>query len=153
FWPLLLAIILGVPRTKIPAAIVMVALLFVCHPFAIPLLAFAGVLAFLLGMRMANDRRCMWSWAAALAAVTGLRIIWFLLADSAYEAHMVSIAILERQFQVAVVGLPLLALGAAYLAGGLVWLSPVAGRWRRGPLVTHVLARMGIVAAGLLLLW
>ncbi len=155
FWPVLLAIVLGMPPAKIPAAIVVVALLFICHPFAIPLLAFGSILALVMGVYLSAERWKMWWWAAGLAVVTGVRIAWFLLAGSAYEAHMISVAIAERQFRGAVAGLPLMALVAAYLAGGLVWLSPALSRWgwRSGPVVAHTLARAGIATAGALLLW
>lgn len=124
FYPILLALLIGVPRAKSVVVLALAVALFFFHPSAIPLFAFAAGTAILVGIRFREWRRVLWLWAAGFA-LASIAAEWKLtLGGNSYEAGQLSLAIVQKSFQTALAGLPLAALLCAGFAGLLIWLEP-----------------------------
>lgn len=113
FWPLGLAILVGLPRQQAPLAAVVTVLILVTHPVAAALFALAAAMSVVVGLRAPESRRALWTWAlvfGGLVLATGLRL-WLL--RTPYEVEQSSPEILRWSFAVSVIGLPMLALSVA----------------------------------------
>lgn len=123
FWPLWLALLCGAQPRHVPLMLVLVLLLAFCHPFAIPLLGLAALLALLVGWRVAADRRRLWAWAGGLTLAAAISTVAFVLLRDSYQSEQISVDVL-RFALASVEGLPLVALVLGGLAALIVAAAP-----------------------------
>jgi len=154
FWPVLLAILLRLPRRHLPLTIVLVGLVFVSHPTASAFLGFGAVVAVMLGVMYPADRRKMFGWAIILFILAALRFAGIHLSSS--DTDEMSISAELDAFRSAVNGLPLVATLAVWCGALLVLVTKHADRSfnAHAALVLGRCALACLVAAGVvLLLW
>lgn len=156
FWPLLLILLTRTQKAHATISTLLILAVLCSHPFAIGLFAFAGILAFFLGLRDQTERRRLWLSAVGFGAMTMIAALRFWLFRSSYEAGQMSLEVLRNSFDEAVAGLPLLALSCAWLAAFAVMAAPfterLAIRWLRS--VTYAFALLCLAAAGgIFLFW
>jgi hypothetical protein len=118
-WPLLLAVLTGLPRRQLPIVLGVSVILLVTHPEAVVFFALLAGLCGLLAILRAEGapRRHLLIWAAILAGFSGLTVLKFLIFHTEYETDQLTIDTLLDHFQAAVWGLPLAAIGCSWLAG------------------------------------
>jgi hypothetical protein len=153
FWPVLLILVVRIPRRHIPVLLCFVAVVFVSHPTASALLGFGAVSAGFIGLVSRAERRKMLAWASVLGVMAIAR---FLMIKDSYEINQLSVPSQMRAFYLALAGLPLAALTCAWLATLLVLALAVV---LKNP--SHKVARgvqlsafMGVGAAGaLFVMW
>ena len=152
FWPLWLALLVGAQPRHTPLILVLAIALAFSHPFAIPLLGLAALLALFSGWRNAEARTRLWRWAAGLGVAAGLSTVMFVLLADTYQAEQLSPDVF-RFALASLAGLPLVALLLIGLAAVVLAVAPMRSgqHWLR----TTSGASLGLLgAAGLLLaLW
>lgn len=153
FWPVILAVLTDLRRPKLYAVAGLSLVLLFSHPVAIPLFALVAVLAILRGWRSQYERPAVLLWAGVFGLLTAVSIAKFFLTSDTYEDEQLSVAVLERQYQGAVAGWPLLFIGAVWLMALLLFAAPFV---RRPSLVRSLRAvEVGclVVGGGALLIW
>jgi hypothetical protein len=113
FWPVLLILVIRIPRRHIPLLIVLVAIVFVSHPSASALLGFGAISAGIIGLPARAERRKMLVWTSVLAVMAVAR---FLMIKDSYEINQLSVPSQMQAFHLALAGLPLAALTCVLLA-------------------------------------
>ena len=152
FWPVLLALLLGMQRDHVPLVLVLCLAVLCSHPYAVPFFAIASVIALVRAQRDGANRQLRW-WAVGFAAAIVPAVA--AMRTSSYDNQQLSSGGLLWSFAVSTPGLPLVAIGSALLTGLTVLAVPFARR-RDGRLIPilHGLGLAGIVAVGLsLALW
>ncbi len=146
FWPILLAIVVGLPRRVIPLVVVLLAFILVAHPISSVLCVLGAVAAFLGGLADRRAYRSMAAWAALFVA---LALVRYAVGRDSYEAGVATGAALQYAVRVSVIGPPLVALACAWSAAIVV----ATVRRSDGPACEatpsprRVVARAGAVAA------
>jgi hypothetical protein len=156
FWPVVLAILVRMPRKQIPLVLILTVAAVVSHPTAMILVAFASALAFTIGLRFAEDRRRMVLWGAGFGLITALAVVRFLLQRTAYEQDQMSWAVIRWTYDVAMAGVPIKALASSGVATLVVLLVPVVKqrlpeRFRLAVYGVELICLL--IAAAFLLLW
>jgi hypothetical protein len=152
FWPLGLAILLGLERRHVPLVAALSALIVISHPVAAPLFAVATGLCLVVGARRPERRQTVWRWAmgfGVLVLLTGVRLWLF---RTPYEIEQSSPEILRWSFTVSVLGLPIFALMGAVVTALAVFAAPFAGERRPVLLALRVIELIGILATTALLI-
>ena len=123
-WPLMLGALLGVDRPRLVVLALLGAVLVWTHPLGIVLLAFAGGVAVLSGLRH-RDRRRLFLWLAAMfGGFACLSLVRFLLTKSPYESDQISVTTVRVHFSTAVSGAPLLVLLLTLAIAAIVLTMP-----------------------------
>ena len=152
FWPLGLAILVGMQRQHRILVAILAFLIAIAHPMATPLFLVASGLSFVVGLRLPHRRATLWRWAVGfvvLALVTGIRLWLF---RTPYEVEQSSPVLLLWSFTASVVGLPLVALVSALVTAVAVFAAPRVGQ---RPIVLGILRAielLGIVLTTTLLI-
>lgn len=155
FWPLVLAVLIGIPRRVVPLAIVLGLLLFVTHPSAVLLFGVVAAVAFVLGLRAPEQRRHLWLWAAGFAGAALVALVRFALGNTPYERDQLSLGIYGWSFGVSVWGAPFVALAcAAIVAASMIAAPRLLQRQneRSGDMIRRV-AVASVLLAGAVLAW
>jgi hypothetical protein len=154
FYPILLAVLIRIPRRTIPVIILLAAGIFFSHPMASALFALAGAVAFLIGWRYRDERRRMWLSALAFVGLCAFALLRFILFRSSYEAGELSLQVLKARFYESLAGLPIVALAFACIAGLLILTAPYLARpvLLRGRRLDLAFASL-IVAGVLMIVW
>jgi hypothetical protein len=97
-----------------PVVVLLVIAMFFTHPMAMVVLALSASLAFAAGLRFRAERGWLWMWAVGLSAIAAVKAWAFWWVPSEYERGQASLSILRFHFDVAVAGLPLLAVLCAW---------------------------------------
>jgi hypothetical protein len=95
-------------------------------------------------------------WAVGLSAVAAVKAWAFWWVPSEYERGQASLSILRFHFDVAVAGLPLLAVLCAWFAGAMIFVGPLLRRaqGRQWALCSYAIAWASLATAGgILVLW
>lgn len=152
-WPIVLAVLLCMPGRAVPLVLLLSVMVLFSHPHASVLFAVATLLAVLVARQSAPERRKLLVWAAVFGAFAGLSALRVLLLRSDYESGQMSPAILAWNFDVAVMGLPLLAVVCTLAAAISTALAPrIARRGLRS--VVYNIGWAGLLLSGVaLLLW
>jgi hypothetical protein len=124
FYPILLAILIRMPRRTIPVVAFLAVAIFFLHESAIPLFALGAGVAVLVALQGRGERRSMFRWALALAGLSTAALLRFLLFHSPYQAGELSLQVLVARFYQSVAGLPIGALALAWLGAALILLQP-----------------------------
>jgi hypothetical protein len=158
FWPLLLALLAG-PGKRWQVLIPGLALvLLVAHPSAIPLIAFAAGVAFLLAFRFRDRRTFYLRQAGLLASIDVIALVIFEARKSSYESDHMSVEVLVSSFKSAVFGPMLLALLFAYLAVAILFAAPAIRQkwifpaWADRTRTLYRVAFLAVAGAGVVLL-
>lgn len=117
FYPILLAILIGIPRRTIPVVALLAAAIFFAHPVSIALFALAALASILIGVRSSGRRRGLWLCGLAMAALAAAALFRFVIFRSPYEAAQLSQQVMEVRFNESLAGLPIAALVLAWLSG------------------------------------
>ncbi len=125
FYPILLAILIRIPRRTVPIVVLIAVAIFFLHPAALALFPIAVALALLIGGRYPNERRRMWLWALAFGALSVVAWLRFILFRSDYETGELSLKVLTAHFYNAVAGIPIVALACVWFAALLIFLDPL----------------------------
>ena len=152
FWPVLLALLLGMQRDHVPLVLVLCLAVLCSHPYAVPFFALASVIALVRAQHDGANRQLRW-WAVGFAAAIVPAVA--AMRTSSYDNQQLSSGGLLWSFAVSTPGLPLVAIGSALLTGLTVLAVPFARR-RNGRLIPilHGLGALSIVGVGLsLALW
>ena len=151
FWPILLATLLGLPRSALPIVAVFGVLAFLTHPLAATLFLICGLVAAWIGATAGGTRRGM----LAAAAVFGvLAVARFMMHVPAPNAEVTSLPEYVAGYQVAVRGYPLVIVGSAWFAACMVLVAALV-RKPSEPEVTsvvHLFQFIGLTLAGVLAL-
>lgn len=153
FWPILLALLIHVPRAKLPLLLPLIGVVFLYHPIAIPLFAVGAGVAFLLWLNYGTEGHKMLLWAGGLGLLAVIRALQI---QPGYEETQLSSAEVVKHFHVAVVGLPLIALACAWFAGAMVYLAGLSDQptQRRRRAFFQLSAFAGVGTAGaMLVVW
>lgn len=142
FWPLLLAVLAGVPAAGTIAVPLLAALVCAAHPVSSLLLVFAAGWGILLGACRQEQRWWMWGWSAGLIVAAMLRLTASTATRSAYDAEQLTFNVLQMHYERAVAGRPLVAVALTWLAGIAVLLGSMTGR----PALRRVLRGLTLVA-------
>jgi hypothetical protein len=119
FWPVLLATMLGLPRSSLLVVVVCSALVFLAHPAAVFLFVLSSVVAVWTGMRVERGRRNMLVAAATFGLLAVARIVIY---RAAPDADPLAIATYTAAYEAAVRGYPLIIVGAAvFAAATMLW--------------------------------
>jgi hypothetical protein len=124
FWPIALAILMGMQIRHFPIAVLFASAVLVTHPTSIPIYFLSAGLSLIAAARIKNARpRLLASFGlfTSYILLAGLR---FFLMRSSYEEERLSAAILLHQFDVGVAGLPLLSLLCGCMAAICVYAMP-----------------------------
>jgi hypothetical protein len=154
FWPVGLAILVGMRREHAALVAVLSALIVISHPVATPLFAVATGLCLVVGGRLPARRSVLWRWGLGFAGLTLLTGVRLWLFRTPYEIEQSSPEILRWSFTVAVLGLPLLSLASALVTALALLVAPLINH--RSPLrfVLRAVELVGIlVATALLIRW
>ncbi len=154
FWPVLLSLLIGMPRETMWLAATMTVLTFFTHPTSAAILAFGAVVAIVVASRRSDERPILAAWAQGLALLAIARYV-FIRPDS-YEQGELSLSTLTDSFKSAVEGTPLWALTLAWIAGVLIIVAPFAARrWsaQTAMMVRFYGAACAVVAGMLLIYW
>jgi len=133
-WPVMLATLTR-PRwwTRLAAAGFAIAAFFT-HPFALPLLAVAAVMAFVVALRFRSERREKLLWAGGFAVLTAAAVLRFANEKTNYETDQISLQILQTHFQQALKGWPIVGFAVVALACLFLFAAPyvqlVLARWQ-----------------------
>lgn len=152
-YPVLLAILIRMPRYAIPIVMLLSAAIFFFHPIAIPLFALAGVLAFLMGLNGVESRRRMWLWSVAFVGLATLALVRFELSPTAYETGELSGQVLYTRFFDSFAGLPLIAIVFAWVAALLLLIQPWLESLNQFRGKGFILSIASLTVAGGLLIW
>ncbi len=123
FWPLYLAILVGLPRASFPVLGAVAPLLFFFHPVAIPLFVIAAATSLLVAVARREWRKRLMLFAVGLLVLAVLAALRLRAIATPYESSQLSLDIQALYFVKAVVGLPLAALLVSWLSGLLFLLS------------------------------
>jgi hypothetical protein len=118
FWPLILAIRIGMPRRVVPVAFFFAAVLTFTHPASLLLLGVAFGFALLSRFRKTN-RLEVWQ-IIVLGMLLLLALLRFQLMHTPYESQRLEWEVFEDDFNTSVLGYPIWGLGLAGAAGLLV---------------------------------
>lgn len=153
-WPIILSIILRIPRSHIALIAVLTVAIIFGHPFAVVLVAFMTVLAFLVGAFDKEARRRMWLSAAIFGGVLVIAVLKFAVSRSGYETEQMSLAIVRRDFDASVIGLPLVSLVCVGAAALMILVTPYVARFAHSALFHFVvlIEFTGVISAGVLLI-
>lgn len=134
FYPIVLAILIGIPRRTVPVVALLAVVILFLHPVAFALFPIAAALALLVGLRYPDGRRRLWLGALAFGALGVIAWLRFMLFRSAYETGELSLKVLTAHFYDAVAGIPILALVCVWFAALLIFLDPLFRRTSAGTL-------------------
>lgn len=156
FWPLALAVLLGVQEQHVGLVTVLSAAIFFTHPTSVLLFILAAGLAFLVGHRHRQDRYRMWIWTLVFVVLAALAAYRFSQSLTIYESEQLSFRVVRETFVLAVAGFPLAALICAWIAAAMAYVTPLI----RGPdkqqlvLTLHSAEVIAVTASGaLLVVW
>jgi hypothetical protein len=124
FWPVGLAILLGMHREHVVLVSILLGLIVISHPVAAPLFVVGTGLCLVMGYRLPERRQALWRWALAFGALTVITGIRLWLFRTPYEIEQSSPDILLWSFTVAVLGLPMVSLASALVAALAVFAAP-----------------------------
>ncbi len=158
FWPVLLAVLVGMPKSRFGVVVIgiLLAAVLVAHPISIALFGLGAAFALAISYYRREQRSSMWKWAGVfvgLGLLGGLRLLLF---RNSYEDSQISVDILKEHFEVAVLGLPLVAILLVWLGALLVFVAPILKEKdeKRDWSFLYGLELLCFIAAGaLLLLW
>jgi len=136
FWPILLALLVGMRRVHAPLVLAFAVAVLFSHPYAIGLFALAAAVALVVGLRHKSACRRMRWWAVGFGLLALLAL--FASVRSSYNIQQVSSGGLGWSLDVSTAGLPLAALACALLAATAVFAAPHVAR-RRKPWLTRSL--------------
>ena len=153
FWPVLVAVIVGIPAHAVPVLIGTSIALFLTHPAAVGYFLMAACLAFFKGWRSDGDSRRLYGWGGVLLTLSAGKAFMFFLLRSPYETGEMSFAVQIGHFYRSATGIVLLALCLAWLAALLMGLRAFTNRLEDDALArrSRLLEVVCIVAAGCLL--
>jgi hypothetical protein len=146
-WPLLFAVLVGLPRRAIVPCVIAVAFLFELHPSSSLLLFLVSGAAAATAVRNLERRRPL-LFAAAFAFVAGAARVWVTLHDS-YELSQASVEIGAQWDSLRI---PLLAFGAAAAAPFALVISQLVGS-RAKHASLGVLTTLAVCFAAVMLPW
>jgi hypothetical protein len=116
-WPILLAVLIGLPARAIPMlAVVSVAIMFL-HPASVLMLAAVSAAALVVGSLQPGNRDRLYPVAICIFAAAVLR--YGMIADK-YETDSMSVEIMRRQWRNAAMGLPGISLALTFLVMVLI---------------------------------
>lgn len=124
FWPIMLGVLTGLRRPQVYLVMLLAVIVLLDHPVALGLFGVAAGLAFLRGWRYPAQRLFMWCWMFGFLALSALTLLKFSVAHNSYEDEQLSLAVLERQYQAAVSGLPLMAMLCTFAAALMILANP-----------------------------
>lgn len=153
FWPILLSIILRVPRAHVPAILVLTAVVFITHPSSSLLFLIGAAAAAVMGLLYRDDRSTLARWAVVFCVLAVLR---YALGRDLYEESRLTLYTQVSTFRISVVGLPLVALLCVWCAAAATFFALHDNRYskRLDASTWRSLGIMGIVVAGVaLVLW
>jgi hypothetical protein len=152
FWPLGLAILLGMQRRHVPLVGVLAVLIVITHPMAAPLFAVAVGLCLVVSFRVHERRRTMRLWALGFGGLVLLTAVRLWLFRTPYEIEQSSPEIIQWTFTVSVLGLPMLALMSALVTALAVFAAPLVRARRPALMVLRAIELLSILATTALLI-
>ena len=152
FWPVLLAVLLGMRDIHAPLVAFILLLGFIAHPAAGALMLFVGAIALVVALTQRARWAVMLAWSLAMVLGAILRIS---LVRPGYESSELSIDKQIGYFEIAVWGLPLAALVLALLASLLVLFEGRATTYVGGrrPSPMRIGALVALAGAGVILVY
>jgi hypothetical protein len=148
-WPLLLALMIGLPNRTIPISCVLAAAIYILHPVAAPILAACGLAALILSLLRRGDR---WRLALSGAALVVAGLVRFLRITSGYDQSEMTWATQSRQWSNGATGLPMIALIVCGCIALTILLQPwLTSEWRQW--LTRAQVGGVVVAVIALLFW
>lgn len=150
FWPVLLAIAIGLPARTIWLVVVLSLAIGFAHPIGIVLLVGAAAACFI-NQRKVRKTHSWWALTAFLVAAA-LLAVRFLLTKNAYESDQISLSALQYQTRASLASGPLIGLGATY-AGGLALLVAKLLPSSIARLIRSVAIMAFLLAAGSFIGW
>ncbi len=129
YWPILLAVLVGVEKQRLVIVILLLIILLFTHPFAVVLFGFTAVVAYIVEWFYHDNDHKMWLWVYGCTALAGIAALRFLTAQTSYEADRItSIDTVIQAFNNAISGLPLIALVCTFLVALIILAAPVIFR-------------------------
>jgi hypothetical protein len=150
-WPVLLGLVLGVPRQHTRLMTLFAGAVFLAHPASGVLLAIGAAVAVLAWRRYGDAGHHLPRWALTLAILALIRIV---LALPDVPTFLEPLLALRSTYYQSVDGYPLLAVLATWLAAVLIYLTPLASRTAERDVRTVLFSTTvaALLAAGGLLL-
>lgn len=148
FWPVLLAIFIGLPKRTIPMTAILSLVIIYLHPASVPLFLAGTATAIVIGYLRPDDRERLYplAWCLGIAA-----LIRFGMIGGAYESGELNLATQQRQWENSVTGWTLRALIATACTALATLMLP---HLRFLPRAARYIPLIGVVATGLsLLMW
>ncbi len=120
FYPIVLALLIFIPRRTIPVVGLCALAIFYFHPSALALLGLAAGIAFVLALRYRESRRRMFLAAFIFAALSATAAARFYISRSPYETGELSTRVLHARVFESLAGLPIVAMTFAWVAALLL---------------------------------
>lgn len=148
-WPLLLALMVNLPRRTVPMSVLLAITIYAFHPVAAPILMACGLAAIVLAILRAPYR---WRLAFAGLILVAAGAYRFIGVNSGYEQSEMSWDTQSRQWSNGATGLPAVALAMSVAIAISVLLLPwLTDRWKQRLTIAQIAAIVvGIVA---LVIW
>jgi hypothetical protein len=146
-WPILLAVLVGLPLVTLPLVLILSLALFFFHPSAIPLFGLVAGSAGLVGWRVPERRRVLWLAALGFLVASGGAALRLLLSGTSYETGQLSPAVISRNFNTGLAALALMGLVCVGAAALVMWIAPWFVRSKLGPGLRSTLARLSAMFA------
>lgn len=147
-WPVLLAVLIGLPPRTVPVASMTALIIMLLHPAAALILGATAAAAFVLGWLVSSYRERLLPFSICLFIMAVLR---YLMIISEYDSSGMGPSTLKRQFLNSATGLPGIALTMTFLAAGLLLVLPwLEHRFRWG---TNLPLASVAIAVAVLVVW
>ncbi|HEX2910246.1 MAG TPA: hypothetical protein VH186_05515 [Chloroflexia bacterium] len=156
FWTVFLGTLLRFPKQKVPVVVLVSAVIYFIHPFAILLFAIASMLCVALLLINKQSRLLYTTWAIAFTILSVTAFLRFTGAQNSYEYQQLSMDLLQTQFNTALAGWPFRVLELIWIVSIFVFAAPFLSRIksRMRISITHALQiSLILVAGGLLVVW